>query len=133
MNKPEIENLLTKMTVGMDERKREAIRKEVFKDFQEPTIFLTHKGKEFSLTLHTKRSKKIQGVQFSPIAIDVFDCCLGYLVSEPNHASMKKSGIDIKALKERYDLQVDWLKIQNPKYIIVLEKEFRDSERKKYL
>lgn len=123
----EIQNILDAISVDLTPEAKKQLAQEVFEDLQKPELTLSHEGVEFTLVKHTKRTTTIQGVKFSPHATDVFDCCLGYLINQKNHEKMQAAGVDLEALKVRYELMHGWLKSKNQKYLHALEKEFEKS------
>jgi hypothetical protein len=99
----------------------------IYKDLRRPQLTIDYKDKQFTVTQHTKEITIIDGVKFSPLAMDIFDCCLGYLINEKNMSNYQKMNVDINQLEERYKLMYQWLEEKNPQYINVLNKQYKDA------
>jgi hypothetical protein len=107
---------------------RQILAKEVYKDLRRPKLTIDYKNKQFTIVQVTKEITIIDGVKFTPMAMDIFDCCLGYLVNHKNRENYKKHlVIDFSSIDEQYKLMYQWLEEKNPQYINVLNKQYKNA------
>jgi hypothetical protein len=125
MSIKQLMELFKKLHPNQPRAERKRLAREVYADLRKPQLTIKYKDDEFTVTQHTKEPQLIQGVSFDPLAVDIFDCCLGHLVNQKNLKNYAEhyGALSVDAMGERFKLMYTWLEEQNSEYIEVLEKE----------
>ena len=123
----QLEEMLKVLHPNYSRAKRRILAREVYNDLHKPQLTIDYKGKQFTVVQHTNEITIIDGVKFSPIAMDIFDCCLGYLINANNMPNYQKMNVNVNELEERYKLMYQWLEDKNPQYINVLNKHYKNA------